>query len=121
MPHNLATLVHLMDCNDRDFRSLRPRARQAGPPAASLADLKSRRRKAVNLVEELSIRTQKVQPLMKRLEQVSARMGELVVQLQDHRAGRGGKEDRANLAEGAQGPDADHARDPASLRQPGRG
>jgi RNA polymerase primary sigma factor len=34
---------------------------------------------------------------MKRLEQVAGRMGELMSQLQDHRAGRGGKEDRANL------------------------
>ena len=35
---------------------------------------------------------------MKRLEQIAARMGELVCQLEEHRAGRGGKEDRANLA-----------------------
>jgi len=96
MPHNLATLVHLMECNNRDFRSY---ARERDKPVRRqlLADLKSRRRKAVNLVEELSIRTQKVQPLMKRLEQVSARMGELMFQLQEHRAGRGGKEERSNL------------------------
>ena len=56
---------------------LRPRARRRRPAGRSLANLKRRRRKAVNLVEELSIRTQKVQPLMKRLEQISARMGEL--------------------------------------------
>ena len=96
MPHNLATLVHLMECNNRDFRAY---ARERDKPVRRqhLADLKSRRRKAVNLVEELSIRTQKVQPLMKRLEQVSARMGELMFQLQEHRAGRGGKEERSNL------------------------
>jgi RNA polymerase primary sigma factor len=96
MPHNLATLVHLMECNNRDFRSY-IRERERGPRRQVLAELKSRRRKAVNLVEELSIRTQKVQPLMKRLEQVSGRMTELMAQLADHRAGRGGKEDRANL------------------------
>src|SRR3954463_11051631 len=96
MPHNLTTLAHLMECNNRDFRSY---VRERDRPArrALLAELKSRRRKAVNLVEELSIRTQKVQPLMKRLEQVAARMAELMSQLRDHRAGRGGKEDRANL------------------------
>jgi len=96
MPDNLATLAHLMECNTRDFRSY-VRERDKATRRALLTDLKSRRRKAVNLVEELSIRTQKVQPLMKRLEQVSSRMSELVCQLQDHRAGRGGKEDRANL------------------------
>ena len=98
---------------------VRPRARQARPAGSLLADLKRRRRKAVTLVEELSIRTQKVQPLMKRLEQVAARMAELMFQLQEHRAGRGGKEDRANLSEGAQGPDADHARDPREPRSAG--
>jgi len=96
MPHNLATLVHLMDCNVRDFKAY-VRERDPQTRQQLLDDLKRRRRKAVNLVEELSIRTQKVQPLMKRLEQIAARMGELVFQLKEFRAGRGGKEDRANL------------------------
>src|SRR6185437_1704725 len=96
MPHNLATLAHLMECNVRDFRAF-VRERNRAARKALMTSLKARRFKAVNLVEELSIRTQKVQPLMKRLEQVAARMGELVKQLEEHRAGRGGKEDRANL------------------------
>jgi RNA polymerase primary sigma factor len=97
MAHNLTTLAHLMDLNDRDFRGY-VRARGDKPTRRNLRNsLKMRRHKAVTLVEELSIRTQKVQPLMKRLEQVSARMRELLEQLEDHRSGRGGKEDRANL------------------------
>ena len=96
MPHNLATLVHLMECNVRDFKSF-VRERDTPVREALMANLKRRRGKAVNLVEELSIRTQKVQPLMKRLEQISARMSELVFLLQEYRAGRAAKEDRANL------------------------
>ncbi len=96
MPHNLATLGHLMDCNVRDFKSY-VRERDPQVRETLLSGLKRRRRKAVNLVEELSIRTQKVQPLMKRLEQIASRMSELVFHLKEHRAGRGGKEDRANL------------------------
>ena len=96
MPHNLATLVHLMDCNVRDFKAF-VRERDVPARQSLLANLKRRRCKAVNLVEELSIRTQKVQPLMKRLEQISARMNELVFLLKEYRAGRTGKEDRANL------------------------
>ncbi len=96
MPHNLATLTHLMECNVRDFKA-HVRERDRGLRATLMGDLKRRRFKAVNLVEELSIRTQKVQPLMKRLEQISARMSELLFQLREYRAGRGGKEDRANL------------------------
>src|SRR5436309_3412540 len=96
MPHNLVTLVHLMECNVRDFKSF-VRERDVPPRMALLSNLKRRRFKAVNLVEELSIRTQKVQPLMKRLEQISTRMSELVFQLRELRAGRVGKEDRANF------------------------
>ena len=55
-----------------------------------------RRRKAVTLVEELSIRTQKIQPLMKKLEQISVRMTELEIQVQTLQADRGRREDRAN-------------------------
>ena len=97
MPHNLETLAHLMDCNDRDFRAYIRHRADRETSRSYRKELKVRRRKAVTLVEELSIRTQKVQPLMKRLEQVAGRMRELVTQLEDHRLGRGGKEDRANL------------------------
>ncbi|QEH33023.1 RNA polymerase sigma factor SigA [Aquisphaera giovannonii] len=96
MPHNLKTLDHLMECNVRDFRSF-VRERDVVARKGLVANLKRRRFKAVNLVEELSIRTQKVQPLMKRLEQTAVRMEELLAQLRDLRAGRVGKEDRANL------------------------
>jgi RNA polymerase primary sigma factor len=96
MPHNLVTLVHLMECNVRDFKAfIRERDTTVRPQL--MDNLKLRRCKAVNLVEELSIRTQKVQPLMKRLEQISARMNELVFLLKEYRAGRGGKEERSNL------------------------
>src|SRR5207248_3489976 len=59
--------------------------------------LRIRRRKAVTLVEELSIRTQKVQPLMRKLEQISARMDELERQVEELKGLRSAKEDRANL------------------------
>ena len=96
MPHNLVTLDHLIECNVRDFKSF-VRERDTELRQSLMAGLKRRRSKAVSLVEELSIRTQKVQPLMKRLEQIAARMSELVFLLKEYRAGRAGKEDRANL------------------------
>jgi RNA polymerase primary sigma factor len=97
MPLNLATLDHLMTLNIQDFRNFLRAKGDKSSRRVLRQSLKVRRRKAVTLVEELSIRTQKVQPLMKRLEQVSARMLELLTQLEDDRAGLGGKEDRANL------------------------
>ncbi|HTU20708.1 MAG TPA: sigma-70 family RNA polymerase sigma factor, partial [Gemmataceae bacterium] len=97
MPHNLKTLERLMEQNQEDFaRILDPRTDESEKRKMRRA-LRVRRRKAVTLVEELSIRTQKVQPLMKKLEQMSAQMDELeqkIVSLEGHRAC---KEERANL------------------------
>src|SRR5438876_6884793 len=70
MPHNLKTLEHLMEQNEEDFQKiLDPRIAEDEKRKFRRA-LRIRRRKAVTLVEELSIRTQKVQPLMKKLEQI---------------------------------------------------
>jgi RNA polymerase primary sigma factor len=97
MPHNLKTLERLLEQNVDDFnRSLD--ARQADEERRKLRrSLRIRRRKAVTLVEELSIRTQKVQPLMKKLEQISARMDELEKQIEELQGLRSAREDRANL------------------------
>ncbi len=96
MPINLATVDHLVECNIRDFRAM---VRASSDPDACRAihrDLVNRRQKAVTLVEEMSVRTQKVQPLMKRLEQIAARMLELRGQLKYFRTGRGNADDYAN-------------------------
>ena len=111
MPHNLVTLSHLMERDTCDFRSY-VRERDTALRRGLLADLKGRRRQAVNLVEELSIRTQKVQQFMKPLEQVSARMTEFMTQLRDRRAACGGQEERDDLKtlrRELAGSDADHA------------
>jgi RNA polymerase primary sigma factor len=97
MPHNLKTLEHLLEQNVEDFtRILDPRLADEEKRRIRRG-LRIRRRKAVTLVEELSIRTQKVQPLMKKLEQISARMDELEKQIEELQGLRSAKEDRANL------------------------
>ncbi|HEV3257715.1 MAG TPA: RNA polymerase sigma factor RpoD [Gemmataceae bacterium] len=97
MPHNLRTLERLMEQNVEEFtRLIDPRTGE-DERRKLRRSLRVRRRKAVTLVEELSIRTQKVQPLMKKLEQISARMDELEKQITDLQGLRGAKEDRANL------------------------
>src|SRR5262249_581994 len=97
MPHNLKTLDHLLEQNVEDFtRVLDPRGNDDDKRRVRRG-LRIRRRKPVTLVEELSIRTQKVQPLMKKLEQISARMDELEKAIEDLHGLRSAKEDRANL------------------------
>jgi len=97
MPHNLRTLEHLMDQNYADFEKLDDLRTGEEDRRKLRRSLRIRRRKAVTLVEELSIRTQKVQPLMKKLEQISFRMDELERQVEDLKGLRSAKEDRANL------------------------
>ncbi|HZV04481.1 MAG TPA: RNA polymerase sigma factor RpoD [Gemmataceae bacterium] len=97
MPHNLKTLEHLMEQNQEDFaKILDPRTDESDKRRLRRA-LRIRRRKAVTLVEELSIRTQKVQPLMKKLEQMSAQMDELEQKIATLEGSRACKEERANL------------------------
>src|SRR3984957_19212666 len=97
MPHNLRTLEHLMEQNQEDFNKLLSVQVVEDEKRRIRRTIRIRRRKAVTLVEELSIRTQKVQPLMKKLEQISVRMDELEVQVEQLKGNRTAKEDRTNL------------------------
>src|SRR4029079_9692007 len=97
MPHNLKTLEHLMELNVEDFKKLVDRRTNEEARKDLRRILKVRRRKTTTLVEELSIRTQKVQPLMRKLEQISVRMDELEKQIEELKGQRAAKDDRANL------------------------
>jgi RNA polymerase primary sigma factor len=97
MPANLRTLNHLLDMNLKEFKTLIHPKTTLEDRRRMRRSIKLRRFKMVTLVEELSIRTQKVQPLMKRLEQISGRMDELVRQIHELKGKRSSKEDLANL------------------------
>src|SRR5207237_4810856 len=95
MPHNLKTLERLLEKNVDDFtQSMEPTLGEEDRRKLRRT-LRIRRRKAVTLVEELSIRTQKVQPLMKKLEQISARMDELEAKTLELQGMRHAREDLA--------------------------
>jgi RNA polymerase primary sigma factor len=97
MPHNLKTLEHLMEQNGQDFEKILDTRIPEDDRRTLRRTLRIRRRKAVTLVEELSIRTQRVQPLMRKLEQISVRMDELEKQIEDLKGLRNAKDDRAAL------------------------
>src|SRR5712692_1548025 len=97
MPHNLRTLEHLLELNVDEFSKMIDERTGDEEKRKLRRSLRIRRRKAVTLVEELSIRTQRVQPLMRKLEQISPRMDELEKQIDDLQGLRSAKEDRANL------------------------
>jgi RNA polymerase primary sigma factor len=96
MPYNLATLEHLMRQNVEDFvKSLDPTLPEEEVQKLR-RNLRRRRRKCVKLVEELSIRTQRVQPLMKKMEQMADRMEVLEREREKLRNKPGSREDLAN-------------------------
>jgi RNA polymerase primary sigma factor len=117
MPHNLKTLEHLMEQNEQDFEKVLDLRTPDEDKRKMRRNLRIRRRKAVTLVEELSIRTQKVQPLMKKLEQIAVRMDELERQVLDLQGLRSAKEDRANLEKELRDLMTLTMEEPASLRK----
>jgi RNA polymerase primary sigma factor len=97
MPHNLKTLEHLLEQNVDDFQKSIDMRRSEEERRFYRRSLKLRRRKAVTLVEELSIRTQRVQPLMKKLDQISHRMDELEANIAIMQGQRSAREECGNL------------------------
>src|SRR5438477_133703 len=117
MPHNLRTLEPLMEANVEDFQRLADERTTEKDKEEIRERLRLRRRKTVTLVEELSIRTQKVQPLMKKLEQISQRMDELEAEIESLKGNRAAKEERANLEKELQDLMLITLEEPISLRK----
>ncbi len=97
MPHNLRTLRHLLQANRRDFQCLIRRSTAASERVAIRRRFLRRRRKSLQLVEELSLRTRRVQPLMRQLEEYLQRMHEIRQRLGQWRYDPLAKDQRANL------------------------
>ena len=74
MPHNLKTLDSLMEDNRRDFQGIIRKSVSESDKARLRRGYQRRRLKSLVLVEELSLRSRRVIPLMKQLEQFSQRM-----------------------------------------------
>ena len=81
MPHNLPTLQHLMETQRRDFATLLSREADAEQKSAARKRYLRNREKLLVLVEELSLRTRRVQPLVTQLEEMSRRVDALQSQL----------------------------------------
>lgn len=99
MPYNLKTLETLRAKSIRDFEIFRNQDHSHAAPDVSAAKLRlqQRRRKMVTLLEELSLRTQRLQPTMRRMEQISRRMLELQRQIDSMKNLKSARDERANL------------------------
>jgi len=74
MPHHLKTLAALNEANKRDFSRLINKRTSPEERAAARKRFVHRRRKSLTLVEELSLRTRRVQAMMQQMEEISQRM-----------------------------------------------
>ncbi|MCB9849744.1 MAG: RNA polymerase sigma factor RpoD [Phycisphaerales bacterium] len=77
MPANLDTARALLERNEEDWRSLQGKRVAKAAREQAVSTMNSRRRKISKLIEELSLRTSRIQPLMKKLTAVSRKMADL--------------------------------------------
>ena len=99
MPHNLPTLDHVLEQNRDNFDRLIRHSTDAAEKSRARSCFIHGRRKALQLVEELSLRTRRIQPLMHQLEEFSSRMKEIRDRIKDLKRSRSKKaaEERYNL------------------------
>jgi len=117
MPHNLKTLEILRDKSILDFEAIQTPGISAAEVKAAHHRLNSRRRKMVTLLEELSLRTQRLQPTMRRLEQIANRMEHLQHQIDSMKNLKSARDERANLQKELQDLMQMTLETPQSLRQ----
>ena len=97
MPHNLRTLQHLTEENRRDFNRLLNGRTPCEERAIVRKRFIRRRRKMLVLIEELSLRTRRVQVMMRQMEKTLGRMDQIRTRLR-HMIGNAATADkRANL------------------------
>jgi len=97
MPHNLATIDKLLEANRADFGRLISRRTPPDVRRAARRRFIRRRRKALTLIEELSLRTRRVQAMMRQMEEIDRRMADVQARLRQLPAGSGDSDERANL------------------------
>jgi RNA polymerase primary sigma factor len=77
MPFNLPTLRHLLASNRADWESLWEESTSKKDRETIRRGMTVRRRKMCSLSEELSVRTHRLTPVYKRMQQIGERMTEL--------------------------------------------
>lgn len=94
LPHNLRTVDILLKRNRRDYllslSKTQPKARRE----QAWIRLSRRRRRAVRLVEELGLRTQRIEQKIRHLEEFATQLTELRAKIEAHKAAKGNPAER---------------------------
>lgn len=88
MPHNLATLEILLKRNRHDYCLALSKSQTKTERRLAWQRLSRRRRRAVRLIEELGLRTQRIEAMIAQVEGFSRRVDELQIKITEHRAER---------------------------------
>jgi len=89
LPHNLRTLEVLLKRNERDYRIALCKSQTKAQRRNAWTRLARRRRRAVRLVEELGLRTQRIEPMIRTLQDFSRRIDELKNRIDAHKKEKG--------------------------------
>lgn len=89
LPHNLQTINVLLKRNRRDYLLAVSKSKTKAERREAWRRLGRRRRRAVKLVEELGLRTQRIEPLIRTLQDFSKRIDELKAGINRHAKKKG--------------------------------
>lgn len=85
IPHNLNTLSVLLKRNRHDFLTAFSKSHTQARRKTAWKNLARRRRRAVRLIEELGLRTQRIELMIRTIEDFSARVDELMGKIKEHK------------------------------------
>jgi len=94
LPHNLQTLEVLLRRNRHDYRISVDKTKTRAQRRKAWHRLAQRRCRAVRLVEELGLRTQRIEPMIRTLEQFSRRVDNVKKRLDELKRNRASAADR---------------------------
>ena len=94
LPHNLRTLEVLLKRNRRDYWVATSKSRPMSQRREAWRRLGRCRRRAVHLIEELGLRTQRLEPSVNTLDEFSRRVDELKARIDAHRSAKGAPRER---------------------------
>ncbi len=77
MPANLKTIGHIIEKNEAQWQEYRNEKTSEKQRKELKRHLWRRRRRAAKLLEELSLRTSRIQPMMKKLQHIARKMSQL--------------------------------------------
>jgi RNA polymerase primary sigma factor len=88
MPHNLRSLDELLKRNKADYRVAAGKSYRPAQRHEAWVRLNRRRRRCVKLIEEMGLRTQRIEYFIKTLEDYSRRVDDLKARIDAHRRAR---------------------------------